>query len=52
MGCIRFQSEAVRRLTTEILQNALAKAKYDAEKTPALTKSIANEIIAAVKSNS
>ncbi|KAJ3247515.1 Tctex1 domain-containing protein 3 [Chytriomyces hyalinus] len=45
----KFQSEPVRRIAEEILQNALKKAKYDPNKVVDLSAKIGNEILAAVK---
>ncbi|KAI9334720.1 Tctex-1 family-domain-containing protein [Obelidium mucronatum] len=45
----KFQSEPVRRIAEEILQNTLKKAKYDPEKVATLSAKIGNDILAAVK---
>ena len=46
----RFQSEVAKRIIVDILNTRLAKAKYDPEQIPELTKSISDEIMAAIKS--
>ncbi|KAJ3334345.1 Transcription factor iws1 [Blyttiomyces sp. JEL0837] len=45
----KFKSEIVHRIAEEVLANTLTKVKYDAEKTPELSKVIANQILEAVK---
>lgn len=46
----RFQSGAARRIAEEILSSNLAKVKYDPEQAPEMSKKIANQILAAIKS--
>jgi hypothetical protein len=46
----RFQSEVAKRIIVDILNTRLAKAKYDPEQIPELTKSISDEIMTAMKS--
>ncbi|KAI8619960.1 Tctex-1 family-domain-containing protein [Chytriomyces sp. MP71] len=45
----KFQSEPVRRIAEEVLQNTLKKAKFDPNKIADLSAKIGNEILAGVK---
>ncbi|KAI9138690.1 Tctex-1 family-domain-containing protein [Paraphysoderma sedebokerense] len=45
----KFPTEAVRRLTEDILKKGLQNVSYSAEKVPELTKSLSNQILQAVK---
>ncbi|KAJ3126445.1 Tctex1 domain-containing protein 3 [Nowakowskiella sp. JEL0407] len=45
----KFKSEPVLRIVNEILQSRLQKVKYDPAKAFDLARSVANEILAAVK---
>jgi hypothetical protein len=46
----RFQSGAAQRIAEEILSSSLSKVKYDSEQAPELSRTIANQILAAIRS--